>query len=153
MSRLTDGAAWRALAEHHGTIAGTHLRDLFARDAGRAKRYAIECGELYLDYSRHRINDETLRLLMAFARESGLAGAITRLFAGEDVNTSEKRPALHMALRANGERFPPAPAMDRLPAVREAREKAYRFAQALREGRITGATGKPIGESASASPT
>ena len=144
MSRLTDSAAWRALAAHHGSISGMHLRDLFANDAGRATRFAMEQGELYLDYSRHRINDETLRLLVALARDTGLAGAISRLFAGEPVNASEGRPALHMALRAEGERFPAAPSPDVLPAVREARARAYRFAEALRQGQEAGATGKRI---------
>jgi glucose-6-phosphate isomerase len=144
VSHLTDGQAWRALAAHHGGMGRTHLRELFEHDPGRATRYTIECGELYLDFSRHRINDETLRLLVALAEESGLAGAIARLFAGDAVNASEGRPALHMALRAGGERFPQAPANDVLADVRKARAHAYRFADALRQGRVTGATGKPL---------
>ena len=147
MSQLTASPAWRALAAHQRDIAPVHMRDLFAADPGRPARYALECGALYLDYSRHRMTDDTLRLLFALARQAEVERWIERMFAGEPINRSEGRPALHVALRANAARFPdpgPAATPDVMPVVRAARERVYAFATALRARNVTGATGQPI---------
>ena len=147
MSKLTESPAWRALAEHQRHIEPLQMRDLFAADHGRAKRYSLECGAIYLYYSRHRITDDTLRLLFALARQANTSAWIERMFSGEHVNNSENRAALHVALRADQERFPAAGSNgtpDVMPMVRAARARAYALADALRGGSIRGATGKPL---------
>lgn len=143
MSELTESPAWRALIAHQRDVAPLHMRELFAADAGRAARYAIECGALYLDYSRHRITDQTVQLLLALARQAQVGPWIERMFGGEAINTSERRAALHVALRSSRERFPPGTA-DVMPAVRAARQRMRVFADAVRAGRVTGASGEPI---------
>lgn len=144
MSALTDSPAWRDLAAHQREIAHTQMRDLFAADPARARRYSVEAGALYLDYSRHLANDKTLGLLFALALQAGVAADIERMTAGDPVNGSEGRPALHVALRTDEQRFPPR-GTDVMPAVRSARERTYAFAESLRAGRVRGATGQPIG--------
>ena len=143
MSKLTNSPAWRALAEHQRHIAPLQMRDLFTADPGRATRYALESGSLYLDYSRHRITDDTLRQLFALARQAQLGKWIERMFAGEHVNGSEDRPALHVALRAEQAPYP-AHGEDVMPLVRAERQRVYAMASALRAGRLRGATGQPL---------
>ena len=143
MSKLTQSPAWRALVAHHRDIERVHMRELFAADAGRPARYSIEIGGLFLDYSRQRASDETLRLLFGLARQADVEAWVGRMFAGESINSSEGRPALHVALRSDAGRFP-AGGADVMPAVRAARARMYAFANALRAGRITGATGQPM---------
>ena len=139
---LTDSPAWQALQAHHRNMSSLHMRDLFADDAQRAARYAIESCDLFLDYSKHRINDESLRLLLALARQADVEGWREKLFAGENVNNTENRPALHMALRSNATSFPQHG--DVMSQVREVRQRMAAFATSLRDGRIKGATGRPI---------
>ncbi len=93
-------AAWRALEAHHRQVAGLHLRQLFADDPGRFKRFSVEAGDLFLDYSKNRITAETMPLLAALARERGVAEAAAAMFRGDKVNASEGRAALHTALRS-----------------------------------------------------
>jgi glucose-6-phosphate isomerase len=100
MSALREKKAWRALEKHQPEIAKHHLRDLFANDPGRAERYRAEAAGWHLDYARHRITDETLKHLFELARECGLEARRDAMFAGEKVNTTEQRAALHVALRA-----------------------------------------------------
>src|SRR5215212_6189222 len=97
---LTQRPAWRALLAHYETIKDVHLRTLFKEDAGRGERLTAEAVGLYLDYSKHRITDETLRLLLALAEECDLPGRITAMFGGEKINQTEDRAVLHVALRA-----------------------------------------------------
>src|ERR1700675_698305 len=97
--RLADTSAWRALQAHHATIKDVHLRKLFASDAGRGERLTAEGAGLYLDYSKNRVTDETLRLLLALAGESGVAERRDAMFRGEHINVSEDRAVLHVALR------------------------------------------------------
>ena len=96
---LTQRAAWIALGRHLEEIRGTHLRTLFAGDPARGERLTAEGAGLYLDYSKNRVNDETLKLLVALAEECGLAERREAMFGGERINVSEDRPVLHVALR------------------------------------------------------
>src|SRR5690349_20648700 len=92
--------AWQALADHQRQMSGVHLRELFAADARRGERLAVEGAGLYFDYSKHRVTDETLGLLVRLAEESNLRRQIDAMFAGAKINTTEDRAVLHVALRA-----------------------------------------------------
>jgi glucose-6-phosphate isomerase len=141
---LTSRPAWAALRAHHAEIAGTHLRDLFAADATRGERLAAEACGIYLDYSKNRITDDTLRLLLQLADESGLRDRIEAMFRGEKINLTENRPVLHVALRAPmGERIA-VDNVDVVPAVHEVLNRMSEFADKVRDGRWLGHTGRPI---------
>src|SRR5580692_9852324 len=96
---LKKRKAWNALSKHFKTIRGAHLRDLFAKDPKRGERLTAEAAGLYLDYSKNRITDETLNLLLQLAEEAGLRARTDAMFSGEKINASEKRAVLHIALR------------------------------------------------------
>ncbi len=97
---LTQRPAWRALEAHYQKIKDIHLRQFFADDAKRGERLVVEDVGLYFDYSKNRVNDETMRLLVALAEECGLRARIEAMFRGEKINVTEKRAVLHVALRA-----------------------------------------------------
>src|SRR4029450_5170158 len=97
---LTQRRVWQALAAHYEQIRERHLRQLFATDPTRGERLTAEAVGLYLDYSKHRITDETLRLLLQLAEESGLRARIDAMFRGDKINLTEDRAVLHVALRA-----------------------------------------------------
>src|SRR5260221_6820315 len=97
---LRKRSAWVSLEKHYREMAGVHLRQLFAEDGKRGERLAVEAAGIYLDYSKNRITDETLRLLLQLARESGLRDRIDAMFRGDKINVSENRAVLHVALRA-----------------------------------------------------
>src|SRR5919206_2762626 len=97
---LRDTAGWRALEAHATDIRDVHLRDLFADDATRGERLTLEAEGVFLDYSKNRVSDETLRLLLDLAAERGVAGRRDAMFAGEHINVTEDRAVLHVALRA-----------------------------------------------------
>ena len=97
---LTRRPAWSALQEHHRQIRDTHLRTLFADDPSRGERLTLDAVGLYFDYSKNRITDDTIRLLLQLAEESGLRDRIDAMFGGEKLNTTEDRAVLHVALRA-----------------------------------------------------
>ena len=99
MSRLTESAEWQALAGHAEATAGASMRELFAADPDRARRFSLEHEGLLLDYSKHRITEETLGLLFELVRSAGVEGWRDRMFAGEKINMTEDRAVLHMALR------------------------------------------------------
>src|SRR5690242_20369661 len=99
-SPLTQLPAWQALAAHYEAIKRAHLRELFAADPSRGERLTAEGAGLYLDYSKHRVTDETLRLLVQLAEESGLHARVEAMFGGEKINATEQRAVLHVALRA-----------------------------------------------------
>ena len=100
MTPPTSTPAWTALEAHHGRIKDVHLRRLFAEDAGRASRLSAEGAGLFLDYSKNRITDETLRLLLDLADQRGVEERRDAMFAGQKINVTERRAALHVALRA-----------------------------------------------------
>src|SRR5208283_4294973 len=97
---LTQRPAWKALATHHKKIKHLHLRKLFADDPKRGECLAVEAAGLYLDYSKNRITDQTLKLLVQLAKETDLRGRIAAMFSGEKINLTENRAVLHVALRA-----------------------------------------------------
>ena len=97
---LTEHPAWKALEAHCATVRNLHLRQLFAEDPRRGERYTAEAAGIYLDYSKNRITDETIRLLVRLAEECGLRERIAAMFRGEQINVTEKRAVLHVALRA-----------------------------------------------------
>jgi glucose-6-phosphate isomerase len=141
---LTRRPAWDALRAHHAEIADTHLRDLFGADPSRGERLTAEACGIYLDYSKNRITDDTVRLLLQLADESGLRGRIDAMFAGEKINITEDRAVLHVALRAPmGEQIL-ADGVDVVPAVHEVLGRMAEFATAVRDGKWVGHTGKPI---------
>src|SRR5262245_23165881 len=98
---LRELPAWRALEAHYPQVRDRHLRDLFAEDPGRGERLTAEAAGLYLDYSKHRVTDETLKLLVRLAEESDLRGRIDAMFRGDPINVTEHRSVLHIALRAS----------------------------------------------------
>src|SRR5689334_14732097 len=100
-SRRTDLPAWKKLVEHERAISGRHLRDLFSGDAGRFDRFSLTAAGLFADWSKQRVTDETMTLLGALARECKLEPAIAAMFAGERINATENRAALHVALRSD----------------------------------------------------
>ena len=143
-SRLRERHAWRALEEHHGEVRDLHLRDLFDDDPGRGERLTAEAAGVFIDYSKHRVTDETLRLLVALAEECGLRERIDAMFRGEVVNPTEGRPALHVALRApEGERIE-VDGEDVVPEVHRMLDRMSAFAERIRSGEWTGHTGKRI---------
>jgi len=143
-SRLRERHAWRALEEHHGEVRDLHLRDLFADDPERGERLTAEAAGVFLDYSKHRVTDETLRLLVVLAEECGLRERIDAMFRGEVVNPTENRPALHVALRApEGERIE-VDGEDVVPEVHRMLDRMSAFAERIRSGEWTGHTGKRI---------
>jgi glucose-6-phosphate isomerase len=141
---LTERPAGKALADHHREVRDLHLRDLFAKDTGRAARFTREAVGLYADFSKHRITDETLRLLIALADECGLRARIDAMFRGEKINVTEGRAVLHVALRApRGERIV-VDGEDVVPAVHDVLDRMGSFADRVRSGAWTGHTGKRI---------
>src|ERR1700744_6305499 len=116
---VTELPAWKALSAHSQKIDRLHLREFFAQDPKRGERLTVEAAGLYLDYSKNRVTDETLTLLLQLAEQSGLAGRIAAMFSGEKINVTEGRAVLHVALRAaRGEQIL-LDGIDVVPAVRE----------------------------------
>ena len=99
-SLRTQSAAWKALELHQRALSSLHLRNLFREDPARFERFSLEAAGLFLDYSKHRVTAETMKLLAVLARECGLESRIQQMLAGERVNYTEDRPALHVALRS-----------------------------------------------------
>jgi glucose-6-phosphate isomerase len=141
---LRKRAAWQALERHHAEIGGRHLRDMFAADPGRGERLTAQAEGIYLDYSKHRVTDETLALLVDLARESGLPERRDAMFAGEHINVSEDRPVLHVALRMPRDATLVVDGQDVVAQVHEVLDRMRAFAERVRSGEWTGHTGKPI---------
>jgi len=144
MSTLTASAAWQALQTHAATLRSTHLRELFAADPQRGERFALEAVGIYLDYSKHRITDETLRLLQALAAQAGLRERIAAMFAGERINATENRAVLHVALRAPRGADIRVDGVNVVPGVHEVLERMSAFAYRVRSGAWLGHGGKRI---------
>jgi glucose-6-phosphate isomerase len=136
--------AWAALQAHFERVRAAQLRALFAEDPGRAERFAAEAVGIYLDYSKHRITDETVRLLLQLAGESGLRERIDAMFRGEKINVTEKRAVLHVALRAPRNASIVVDGVDVVPLVHAVLDKMSNFAERVRGGAWTGYTGKRI---------
>src|SRR5207237_567081 len=141
---LTDRPAWAALAAHHEAIAATTLRELFDGDPSRGERLTAEAAGVYLDYSKNRVTDETLHLLVELAEQSGLAERIAAMFSGEKINVTEDRAVLHVALRATKNERITVDGIDVVPSVREVLTRMGEFADKIRRGRWLGYAGGPI---------
>jgi glucose-6-phosphate isomerase len=143
-SALRALPAWAALEQHHQKIKGLHLRQLFAENAKRGERFAVEAAGVFLDYSKNRITDETLRLLLQLAEQSGLRQRIDAMFRGDEINVSEKRAVLHVALRAPKGATILHDGQNVVPEVHAVLDKMADFAERVRKGVWKGHTGKAI---------
>jgi glucose-6-phosphate isomerase len=141
---LRGRPAWRLLEHHYQKLKPVHLRQLFADDRGRGERFAIEAVGVYLDYSKNRITDETLRLLLQLARESGLPDRIDAMFRGDKINVSERRAVLHVALRAPRGATILHDGRNVVPDVHAVLERMADFSVRVRSGTWKGPTGKRI---------
>jgi glucose-6-phosphate isomerase len=137
-------AAWRALADHHRAMQGRHLRDLFADDPARGERMTAEAAGIFLDYSKNRIDDDTLRLLVELAEQCGLHARIDAMFRGEKINVTEDRAVLHVALRAPRGASIIVDGKNVVPEVHAVLDKMAAFANSVRSGQWKGHTGKSI---------
>ena len=141
---LTERKAWKALGAHHQNIRELHLRKLFADDPNRGERMTAEAVGLYLDYSKNRITDETLKLLLQLAEESGLRERIDAMFRGEKINITENRAVLHVALRAPRDASIVVDGENVVPQVHAVLDKMADFSNRVRNGTWKGHTGKRI---------
>ncbi len=141
---LTKRKAWKALQAHFKTVRELHLRNLFADDPKRGERMTAEAVGLYLDYSKNRVTDETVKLLIELAQESGLQSRIDAMFRGEKINTTEKRAVLHVALRAPKGASIVVDGEDVVPQVHAVLDKMADFSNRVRSGEWKGHTGKRI---------
>jgi glucose-6-phosphate isomerase len=141
---LRKRPAWAALEQHYQTVKDVHLRQLFAEDRKRGDRLAVEAAGIYLDYSKNRITDETLTLLLRLAEESGLRDRIEAMFRGDNINVSENRAVLHVALRAPRGASIIHDGRNVVPEVHAVLDKMTDFAQRLRSGAWKGYTGKRL---------
>jgi glucose-6-phosphate isomerase len=140
--RRTALPAWKKLAEHERAVSGLHLRELFAQDAGRFERFSLSAAGLFADWSKQRVTTETMQLLAALARECEVESAIAAMFAGERINSTEKRAALHVALRSD--RPVLLDGRDVTQDMRTARAAMARLVRGVHAGRIKGASGRPF---------
>jgi glucose-6-phosphate isomerase len=141
---LTEREAWKELERHADEIRDQHLRGLFAADGDRGERFVAEGAGLYLDYSKNRITDETVRLLTALAGECGMPARRQAMFSGERINVSENRSVLHVALRMPRERSLVVDGVDVVKEVHEVLDRMGAFCERVRSGEWRGHTGKPI---------
>ncbi|HEU0248454.1 MAG TPA: glucose-6-phosphate isomerase [Gaiellaceae bacterium] len=144
MTPLRERAAWSELEKHYTGIRDVHLRALFAEDPKRGERLAAEGAGLYLDYSKNRITDETIRLLVELAEESGLAERTEAMFRGDRINVAENRPVLHVALRMPKGRSLVVDGVDVVADVHDVLERMTAFSVRVRSGEWKGHTGKAI---------
>ncbi len=141
---LRERKAWQALERHHADIASAHLRDLFATDPGRGERLTAQAEGIYLDYSKNRVTDETMRLLVELAAESEVAQRRDAMFAGEHINVSEDRAVLHVALRMPATATLIVDGQDLVAEVHAVLRRMRAFADRVRSGGWKGYTGKRI---------
>jgi len=144
MSSLANSPAWQALIEHQQQMAGVHMRDLFASDPQRFERFSLWLGDMLFDYSKNRITEKTMLLLISLARQANLAQAVEAMFRGERINTTEDRAALHVALRNRSNRPILVDGKDVMPEVNRVLAKMRIFSEAVRSGAWKGYSGKVI---------
>ena len=142
--RAIKQAAWKALTSHYKTVSKLHLRQLFADDPKRGQRMTVEAVGLYLDYSKNRITDETFKLLLQLAGESGLRARIDAMFRGDKINITEQRAVLHVALRAPKDASIIVDGKNVVPEVHEVLDRMADFSERVRSGEWKGHTGKRI---------
>jgi glucose-6-phosphate isomerase len=143
-ARLTRLPAWDALRAHHAAVQNTHLRELFAADPKRGERLTAEAAGVFLDYSKNRVTDDTLKLLVKLADECQLRDRIEAMFTGQKINVTENRAVLHTALRAPRGATVTVDGKNVVPDVHETLDRMAAFADRVRSGAWTGHTGKPI---------
>ncbi|BBC96715.1 glucose-6-phosphate isomerase [Streptomyces griseofuscus] len=143
-TRLNQTPEWTALAKHREELADTHLRELFAADPGRGTGYTLRVGDLHIDYSKHLVTGETLRLLRELAAATDVFGLRDAMFRGEKINVTEDRAVLHTALRAPRDAVIEVDGENVVPKVHAVLDKMSDFAQRVRSGAWTGHTGKRI---------
>jgi glucose-6-phosphate isomerase len=141
---LTQLPAWKALQAHADKIRNQHLRELFQKDPKRGTRLTVEAEGIYLDYSKHRITDETVKLLLELAEQGGLRERIDAMFSGEKINITEKRAVLHTALRAPKDAVIKVDGQNVVPEVHEVLDRMANFSDRVRSGAWKGFTGKRI---------
>jgi glucose-6-phosphate isomerase len=141
---LTRYPEWKALQAHFKEIRSRHLRDLFAVDPERARKFSVTAGDLYIDYSKNRVTEESMRLLVALAWAVDLSGAIEAMFTGKKINETENRAVLHVALRNRANTPIVVDGVDVMPQVNAVLDRMARFSRAVRSGEWVGFTGKPI---------
>ncbi len=144
VSPLTARPAWKSLRDHYQKIRELHLRQLFDADRERGTRMTVEAEGIFLDYSKNRVTDETLRLLLTLAEESGLRSRIDAMFRGDKINVTEKRAVLHVALRAPKDETITVDGENVVPQVHAVLDKMADFSRRVRGGEWKGFTGKPI---------
>ena len=144
MLRLTELPAWKTLKEHQQAIDKLQMRALFAEDPQRFERFSLRFDDILFDYSKQRITTTTRSLLIKLAEQAGLAEKISQMFAGEPINCSEQRAALHIALRNRSERPILVGGNDVMPQVKAVLEKMREFCTRVRTGRWVGASGRPV---------
>ncbi|MFZ1405396.1 MAG: glucose-6-phosphate isomerase [Anaerolineae bacterium] len=144
MPVLKELPAWQALAAHQREMADRHMRDLFAQDPQRCERFSLRLGDILLDYSKNRITEKTMALLLDLARQAGLQAKIEAMFSGEKYNNTEKRAVLHIALRNRANRPILADGVDVMPAVNRVLAHMREFSQAVRSGAWRGYSGQAI---------
>jgi glucose-6-phosphate isomerase len=142
--RAVKRSAWKALESHYKTVSNLHLHQLFADDPSRGQRMAVEAVGLYLDYSKNRVTDETLKLLLQLAEESGLRARMDAMFRGEKINITEKRAVLHVALRAPKDATILLDGKNVVPEVHAVLDQMAAFSNRVRSGEWQGHTGKRI---------
>ena len=143
-SDITATTAWQALSRHHADVAATSLRDLFAEDSARGSELALTVGDMYIDYSKHRVTRETLDLLIELARAAELESKRDAMFSGVHINTSEDRAVLHTALRLPRDAALTVDGQDVVSDVHEVLDRMGEFTDRLRSGEWRGATGERI---------
>ncbi|MGD8517916.1 MAG: glucose-6-phosphate isomerase [Anaerolineae bacterium] len=146
MTELTLSPAWQALNEHWQEMGGVHMRDLFARDPERFARFSLQLDEILLDYSKNRITERTMALLVDLARQAQLAQTIEAMFTGEKINITEGRAVLHVALRNRSNTPILVDGQDVMPGVNRVLAQMRRFSEAVRSGEWRGYTGRPISD-------
>jgi glucose-6-phosphate isomerase len=144
MSKLTESPAWQALRFHYAAIAPTHMRQMFRDDPARFDRFSVKLDGLLFDYSKNRIDEQTVRLLLELAEQARVPAWIERMFDGDKINSTEHRAALHTALRNRSERPVMVGGKDMMPDVRRVLVLMRHFSNAVRNGSHLGHTGKPI---------
>ena len=144
MTILSQSAAWRALQDHHRKIDSVHMRELFAQDAQRYEKYSLQFEDILLDYSKNRITDETLSLLINLARKAQLNDWIERMFTGDKINFTEHRAVLHIALRNRSNSPIRVDGEDVMPQVNRVLARMRTFSESLRNGDWRGYSGKAI---------
>src|SRR3989304_8328260 len=144
ISKLVDSPAWQALVEHQREIAQLHMRDLFAADPARFERFSLHFGDILFDYSKNRITERTMALLVDPARQSDRGQRIEAMFNGDKINATEGRAVLHTALRNRSNTPVYVDGQDVMPEVNRVLEKMRAFTQSVRSGEWRGYTGKPI---------